>query len=59
MKELTFSNDGDVSGNHGGGDVWVVKINAIGKIIWQRAVGGSGYETGLPMKLQKQPMAMW
>jgi flagellar hook capping protein FlgD len=38
------SNDGDVSGNHGNGDAWVVKVNAFGKILWQRAVGGSGSE---------------
>ena len=37
----TASNDGDVSGNHGGQDAWVVKLNAFGKILWQRAVGGS------------------
>jgi hypothetical protein len=46
LEGQTFSNDGDVSGNHGGGDVWVIKINAIGKIVWQRAVGGSGYDNG-------------
>ncbi len=38
------SNNGDVSGNHGNGDAWVVKVNAFGKILWQRAVGGSGSE---------------
>ena len=38
------SNDGDVSGNHGNGDAWVVKVNAFGKILWQRTVGGSGSE---------------
>jgi hypothetical protein len=35
------SNDGDVSGNHGGGDIWVVKISSDGNIIWQRCLGGS------------------
>jgi len=38
------SNDGDVSGNHGNGDAWVVKVNAFGKIVWQKCVGGSGIE---------------
>src|SRR5690606_13160397 len=37
----TFSNDGDVSGNHGGSDCWVVKLNAAGEIEWQKALGGS------------------
>ncbi|WP_338870567.1 DUF3616 domain-containing protein [Spirosoma sp. SC4-14] len=36
------SNDGDVSGNHGGGDAWTVKLGSNGSLIWQRAVGGSG-----------------
>ncbi len=36
------SNDGDVSGNHGNHDYWVVKLNSAGAIEWQRALGGSG-----------------
>ncbi len=39
------SNDGDVSGNHGNGDAWIVKVNAFGKIVWQKCVGGSGSES--------------
>ena len=40
----TDSNDGDVSGNHGSNDVWVVKLNAIGIIQWQKCLGGTGSE---------------
>jgi len=40
------SNDGDVSGNHGGSDAWVVKLDAIGSLQWQKCLGGSGYEFG-------------
>lgn len=36
----TLSNDGNVSGNHGGGDAWVVKLNHQGDIIWQKCFGG-------------------
>jgi hypothetical protein len=38
-----FSNsiDGDVSGNHGGFDYWIVKIDATGNITWQKCLGGS------------------
>jgi len=36
------SNDGDVSGNRGGWDGWVVRLDAAGDIIWQRSLGGSG-----------------
>src|SRR5687768_12912184 len=33
----TNSNNGDVSGNHGGdGDIWVVELSATGDILWQR-----------------------
>ncbi|MGB3903282.1 MAG: T9SS type A sorting domain-containing protein [Bacteroidales bacterium] len=37
----TRSNDGNVSGNHGGYDVWVVKLNSSGNILWQRCLGGT------------------
>lgn len=40
----TQSTDGDVAGNHGGQDGWIVKLNASGEIEWQRCYGGSGYE---------------
>lgn len=40
----TSSTTGDVSGNHGGSDAWVVKLNAAGHIEWQKCLGGSGYE---------------
>lgn len=33
--------DGDVVGNHGGGDAWVVKLDALGAIQWQRCLGGA------------------
>ena len=35
------SNDGDVSGNHGGLDFWIVKLDTIGTIEWQKSLGGS------------------
>jgi len=37
----TASNDGDVTGNHGGQDTWVVKLSATGTIQWQKTVGGT------------------
>ena len=38
----TGSNDGDVAGGgwHGHWDCWVVKLNIIGDIIWQKCLGG-------------------
>ncbi|HNP49293.1 MAG TPA: hypothetical protein PKL85_10670, partial [Bacteroidia bacterium] len=38
------SNDGDVSGNHGTADVWVVKLDSNGTIQWQHCYGGSSYD---------------
>ena len=35
------SNDGDVTGNHGWYDYWVVKLNTSGAIDWQKSLGGS------------------
>jgi hypothetical protein len=38
------SNDGDVSGNYGGHDYWIVKLNSIGDIDWQKSLGGNDWE---------------
>jgi hypothetical protein len=43
---LTESNDGDVSGNHGKKDVWLVKLDERGNIIWQKCYGGTGDDGG-------------
>jgi hypothetical protein len=47
---ITNSNDGDVSGKHGGisdsTDIWVVKIDSVGTIEWQKCLGGTGREYG-------------
>jgi hypothetical protein len=37
----TSSNDGFVSGNHGGSDCWIVKIDSFGIFEWQKCLGGS------------------
>jgi hypothetical protein len=37
----TYSNDGDVYRNHGGADVWVVKLNATGDTVWTKVYGGT------------------
>ncbi len=45
----TSSTDGDVSGNHGGVDGWVLRLGPSGELMGQRCIGGSGYDqlTGL------------
>jgi len=46
---VTTSNDGDVSMNHGDNDVWLVKIDSIGYLLWQKCYGGSGIENPLSL----------
>jgi hypothetical protein len=38
----TNSNNGDVSGNHGDYDYWLIKLNGAGTILWQKCLGGTG-----------------
>lgn len=45
------SQDGDVQGNHGQWDMWVVKLSAIGEIEWQKCLGGSNLESGFDIEL--------
>lgn len=40
----TFSDDGDVSLNKGEEDVWLVKLDSEGAILWEKTFGGSGKE---------------
>ncbi|HQW06083.1 MAG TPA: T9SS type A sorting domain-containing protein [Flavobacteriales bacterium] len=44
----TSSTDGDVTGIHGPSnqDAWVIRLDAEGALLWQRALGGSGWEVG-------------
>ena len=46
----TYSNDGDVSGNHGSQDVWISKISSTGILQWQKCFGGTGNEAGLSIQ---------
>ena len=47
----TNSNNGNISGNHGGLDVWVVKISLSGVMQWQKCYGGSLDDQGI--RIQK------
>ena len=48
----TISDNGDVSGFHGIAgdegtyDIWVVRIDTTGNIIWEKCLGGSNYDYG-------------
>lgn len=41
-----LSSDGDVSGNHGNSDYWILKLDAAGNIQWKKCLGGPGFEGG-------------
>ena len=47
------SNNGDVSGNHGREDFWIVKLNGSGNLQWQKSLGGSEYEEARSIIRQK------
>lgn len=40
----THSNDGDVTGKHMDEDIWIVKLDNTGNIVWQKCYGGSKWE---------------
>lgn len=44
------STDGDVTGNHGQRDIWVVKLDGKGVIQWQSALGGDSLDQGTDVK---------
>ncbi len=44
------SNDGDVSGNHGWFDYWIVKLTATGELDWQKSYGGSDSESAFSIQ---------
>ena len=41
---ITYSSNGDVSGNHGDTDYWVIRLNSSGQLQWQKCLGGSNHE---------------
>ena len=43
---VTYSNDGNVTGNHGGADYWVVLVSSSGSLMWEKCLGGSGNDLG-------------
>ncbi|MEM8929076.1 MAG: hypothetical protein AAGC45_12820 [Bacteroidota bacterium] len=40
----TFSSDTQVTKNHGQSDVWLIKIDANGQLLWQKSFGGTGFD---------------
>ena len=44
LAATTFSNADPIKNPKGGGDVWIVSIDAEGRIVWEKTFGGSGDE---------------
>lgn len=40
----TFSINGDVVGNHGSSDMWIIKLNSTGSVLWKKCFGGNGFD---------------
>lgn len=40
------SNDYDISNSYGSYDYWVIKLNSIGELIWEKSLGGSEIDQG-------------
>ncbi|MFL5766014.1 MAG: T9SS type A sorting domain-containing protein [Bacteroidia bacterium] len=43
----TESFNEDVTFNHGGSDVWIIKLSSSGTIQWQKTYGGTSFESGM------------
>lgn len=48
------SNDGDVTGNHGDWDVWAIRLDTLGNLLWQKSLGGSGFDASNDVKETKK-----
>ncbi|WP_103069132.1 hypothetical protein [Aquimarina sediminis] len=38
--------DGDISGAKGNADLWMIQIDGTGKILWEKSLGGTQFDTG-------------
>lgn len=41
----SYSIDGDVSQNNGAYDIWIIKLDSVGELEWEKSYGGRLYET--------------
>jgi len=44
LSGVTYSDDFDVSGYHGDKDAWLMKMDSLGDLVWQKCLGGSGWD---------------
>ncbi|MBT8211059.1 MAG: hypothetical protein KJP14_11085, partial [Eudoraea sp.] len=50
----TFSNDQDISINHGEADTWLLKLDNLGNLIWERTYGGTLFDAARSVKAISQ-----
>ncbi len=50
MAGVSYSNDGDVSGNHGYSDAWLMKMNDQGEKEWSYLYGGECFEEAVAVQ---------
>lgn len=50
----SYSNDGDVTGNHGDQDFWVLKTDSTGNLLWQQSSGGSDIDVCYSLAKDKE-----
>ncbi len=46
---VTNRSGGDIAGLKGGQDMWLVRVDRDGNILWQRCLGGSGFDAGFSL----------
>ena len=49
----TFSNDVNISKNNGKSDVWLIKIDDNGNLVWEKTYGGSEFDAAQSVKQTK------
>lgn len=42
----TRSSNGNIADNNGAADVWIIKIDPSGELLWEKTFGGSGFDAG-------------
>jgi len=54
----TRSSNGDISTSNGSADVWVIKIDEQGTLLWEKTFGGSGFDSARDVTLLSDGFAI-